>query len=280
MENCLPSKARNHYITLRSSRLDASAQEYAESSKALANEHAAKGLLQSGAFIKALMSLIAESSNNLVIGMVQDAVNTCKLFEVEITDEMRKCLIRASEDLAAIKQTHAVQAIANRTNTFNLPSGAVNQIQRQLTAAITPMGRIRVLIETAYREGINQRKRMERDDSKKGTLIQQYITQQGDGTINATMIGDIATHQTTVNDFAALTAGISALREHFKSINTLEADEYAGILAAAQKAAQEKDESKLVHFIKTIPSKAWEVGKPLITAALSHFLMTHGIIVA
>ena len=121
---------------------------------------------------------------------------------------------------------------------------------------------------------------MERDDSKKGTLIQQYITQQGDGTINATMIGDIATHQTTVNDFAALTAGISALREHFKSINTLEADEYAGILAAAQKAAQEKDESKLVHFIKTIPSKAWEVGKPLITAALSHFLMTHGIIVA
>ena len=119
---------------------------------------------------------------------------------------------------------------------------------------------------------------MKSERSEKGNIYSQVIHQHGDGNITATVAHEIATNQTAINDFPALVAGLSTMREHFKSLNTLEADEYAGLLAQAQKAAQEKDEGKLLKFVKAIPSKAWDLSKPLLSAALSHFLIAQGIL--
>jgi hypothetical protein len=50
-----------------------------------------------------------------------------------------------------------------------------------------------------------------------------------------------------------------------------------GLLASAEKAAGEKDESKMFGYLMQIPSKAWGIGKVVAPQVLLHYLKLRGL---
>ena len=75
-----------------------------------------------------------------------------------------------------------------------------------------------------------------------------------------------------------LRPALAELRAFFKKQEeSVDADEYVGLLASAEKAAGEKDEGKMLGYLKQIPSKAWEIGKAVVPQVLLHYLKLRGM---
>jgi len=78
--------------------------------------------------------------------------------------------------------------------------------------------------------------------------------------------------------FALTTEALAEMRSFFKNQKeSLDADEYVGLLASAEKAAGEKDESRMLGYLKQIPGGAWEIGKAVIPQVLLHYLKSRGM---
>ncbi len=96
--------------------------------------------------------------------------------------------------------------------------------------------------------------------------------------MNATQSGDVNVQHLTTEQLNTLQSDLAEVRAAFRNQGTHEADESVGLVAAAEKAAKEGDESKMLAFLKQIPAKAWDIGKDVISAALLAYLKTHGVI--
>ena len=109
------------------------------------------------------------------------------------------------------------------------------------------------------------------------TTYTQNIIQHG-GVMNASQTGDVSAQQLTVGELDNLRPALGEIRAFFKKRpESVDTDEYLGLLAGAEKAAGEKNESKMLDYLKQIPSKGWELIKPVAPQVLLHYLKQHGL---
>jgi hypothetical protein len=139
------------------------------------------------------------------------------------------------------------------------------------------MSQIRVMIEAARLADVKQRGAMAKEKERYGDTYTQNITQHG-GVMNASQTGNVSAQQLTVGELDNLRSALAEMRAFFKKREeSADADEYVGLLASAEKAAGEKDDSKMLGYLKQIPSNAWEIGKAVVPQVLLHYLKLRGM---
>jgi hypothetical protein len=62
-----------------------------------------------------------------------------------------------------------------------------------------------------------------------------------------------------------------------KQEESVDSDEYVGLLASAERAAGDKDENKMLECLRQIPNKAWEIATMVTPQVLLHYLKLHGM---
>ena len=118
---------------------------------------------------------------------------------------------------------------------------------------------------------------MAEEKEKQANNYTQNIIQHG-GVMNASLTGNVSAQTLTVAALENLRPALADMRAFFKKQGeSVDADEYVGLLASAEKAAGEKDEGRMLGCLKQIPSKAWEIGKTVIPEVLLHYLKLHGM---
>ena len=139
------------------------------------------------------------------------------------------------------------------------------------------MTRITVIVEKARVERQKKKVAMEKEKEKYGGTYTQNIVQHG-GVMSASQTGNVSAQQLAVGGMENLRPALAEMRAFFKKqAESAETDECVGLLASAEKAAGEKDEGKMLGYLKQIPSKMWDIGKVVVPQVLLHYLEQHGL---
>jgi hypothetical protein len=274
--SCLPEGARKHFIDLRNIRLEAERSRFQARLNGLRAELAAKGQGRSGWQELEEWSYKEDLSNSLATGYVQDAFETCRLYDIPIAHPLSDCLVKAVEDLLLAQYQSALQAQGQGIGDVKIP--LVVRQQHGARPRFKIMPQIRVMIETARVEDVKKRAAMAKEKEKPASTYHQTITQHG-GVLNASQTGNVYAQQITVQELADLRTALAEVRTLLKGESqSLETDEHVGLLAMAERAAADKDESKMLGYLKQIPSKAWDVGKVVVPQVLLHYLRLHNLV--
>jgi hypothetical protein len=269
MMHCLPEGARRHFINLRNIRLTAETSKHRQRLANLRAELAAKGQHgRSGWQEMEEWKYAEELSDNLATGYVDDALATCRLYDIKITKPLCDCLLTAVEALLVIQYRNALKAQTKR-HLFQ-PHISIHQ-HRMMPA-------IRVTVETARIQDAKERAEKMKAKQSTGNTYNQTITQHG-GVMNASQTGDVSAQQITVQELSDIGSALAVVRSHLKvQDDSVDTAEHLGLLASAEKAAAEKNESKMLGYMKQIPAKLWDVAKPVATQALLAYLHLHGLL--
>jgi hypothetical protein len=267
IKDCLPEATRKYFINLRNIRLEAETNKYQERLAALREELAAKNQGRSGWQEMEEWRYKEEMSDSLATGFVQDALDTCRLYEIPITHPLCGCLEKAAENVLVVQYRNALQAHGKR----HLFQGLMS------THTLKVMPQIKVMIENARVQDLKERTAMNKEKDKPSNSYTQNIIQHG-GTMNASQTGNVSVQQLTVGELDNLRPVLAQMRAFFKTQDqSVDADEYVGLLASAEKAAAEKDESRMLGYLRQIPGKAWEIGKMVVPQVLLNYLKLHGM---
>jgi hypothetical protein len=276
-KDCLPENAKRHFIDLRNIRLEAESGKYLARLREFRSQLAARNQPRSGWQEMEEWKYKEEFLDSLATGYLQDAFETCRLYDIPLTRSMCNCLVTATEELLDIQYRHALQA--QGLADAKIPASVIQQGNVQ-SRRIMP--RISVMVEAARVEDEKRRLAMAEEKEKSGDTYTQNITQHG-GVMNASQTGNVSAQQLTVGELDNLRAALAAMRTFFKKQEeSVDTDEYVGLLSSAEKAAAEKDESRMRGYLKQIPGKAWEIGKAVIPASSAALPETsrHGVVVS
>lgn len=273
IKDCLPEAAKKHFINLRNIRMEAQTRTYRSRLGDLRAKIAAKNQGRSGLQEMEEWKYKEELFHSLATGYVQDAIETCQLYDIPLTQSICDCVVKAVEEFLAIQYKYALQAQAQGVADVKMPL-SVRQEGNVVSGRIMPQ--VRVVIESARVQDAQKRVAMEREKEKYGDTYTQHIVQHG-GVMNASQTGNVSAQQLTVGELDNLGPALAEMRAFFKKQDSVEADEYVGLLASAEKAAGEKDESKMLSYLKKIPVGAWDIGKVVVPQVLVHYLKLHGM---
>jgi hypothetical protein len=274
IKDCLPEVARKHFIDLRNIRLEAETAKYHQRLSQLRHEIAARSQGRSGWQEMEEWKYKEELSNNLAVGYVQDALETCRLYDIPISPTMCNCLLKAVDELLVVQHKNALRTNGQGPAGFRIPLSVLQEGDLRVKKILP---QIRVVVEAARVEDTKKRFAMAQEKERYGHTYNQNITQHG-GVINASQTGNVSAQQVVAGGLDDLRPALAEMRAFFKKQEgSLDADEYVGLLASAEKAAAEKDETKIIGYLKQIPSKAWDIGKAVIPEVLLHYLKLHGI---
>jgi hypothetical protein len=272
--HCLPEGAKRHFIDLRNIRLGRESAKYQARLTELRQQIAAKSQGRSGWQEMEEWKYKEEFLDSLATGHVQDALETCRLYDIPLTQAVCDCLVRAAEELLVVQYQNVLRTQAQGVADVTIPL-SVRQQGDSRSRKIMP--HIRVMVEAARVEDVKKRVVMAKEKEKLGDSYTQNITQHG-GVMNASQTGDVSAQQLTIGELDNLRPALAAMRAFFKKQEeSVDADEYVGLLARAEKAAREKDESKMLGYLKQIPRGAWEIGKAVVPQVLLHYLKLHGM---
>jgi len=209
---------------------------------------------------------------SLATGYVEDAFETCRLYDIPLTQVICDCIIRAIDQLLDIQYEHAVKAAAQGFGDLSIPLPV-----RQAGNMKRIMPKVRVMVETARVEDAKRRSAMAEEKEKTGDTYSMNITQHG-GVMSASQTGNASVQQLAIAELKDIGQAIAQTRAFFKKQeDSIDADEYIGLLASAEKAAHEGNEGKMLDFLKKVPGKAWEIGKAVIPQVLLHYLKMRGM---
>lgn len=276
--NCLPEGTRKHFIDRRNIRLESETAKYKARLSELRAQFAAEGQGRSGWQDLEEWKYKEELSNSLATGYAQDALETCQMYDIPLTRPLCDCLVKAFEEMLVAQYRSALHAQGQGLADVKIPLSVRQQFGNVTTSRnFKIMPQIRVMIEAARVADVNKRVAMANEKEKYGNTYTQNITQHG-GVMNASQTGDVSAQQLTVGELDNLRPALAAMRSFFKlQEDSVDSDEYVGLLARAEKAADEKDEDKMLGCLKEIPGKAWEIGKAVVPQVLLHYLKLHGM---
>jgi hypothetical protein len=272
IKDCLPAHARAHFINLRNIRLESETARYQSRLAEFRNQQAARGPLLSGATVMQQWKFAEELHDNLATGYVEDAFETCRLYDIPLTQAICECIIKAVDYLLDAQYEHALKASAQGFGDLKIP---LPVRQEGNMKRIIP--KVRVMVEKARVEDEKRRTSMAQEKTKAGNTYNMNIMQHG-GVMSASQTGNASVQQLNIGELQEIRQAIAATRAFFKKQEeSVDADEYIGLLASAEKAAHEGDESKMHGVLKQVPGKAWEIGKEVIPKVLLHYLKMHGM---
>jgi hypothetical protein len=274
IKDCLPENARRHFIDRRNVRSHNETEKYQLRLSEFRAQMAARNQGRSGLQQAQEWTFKQELSERLAAGYVEDALETCRLYDIPLTASICNCLVKATQELLEIQYRHALQAHAQGVAEVRVPLSVRQQGNLE---SIKVTNRIKVIVETARVEDSRRRAELAKEKQKYGDTYTQNITQHG-GVMNATQTGNISAQQLTVAEIDGLRPALAEMRAFFKKQGeSVDVDEYIGLIASAEKAAGEKNESKMLNYLKQIPAHAWEVGKAVLPQVLLHYLKARGL---
>jgi hypothetical protein len=280
IRNCLPESTRRHYIDQRNIRLESEQAKYTAKVAELRGQVAAMGIIRSGPHEVRIWKCKEEFLNNLAIGYLQDAFDTCRLYDVPLTRARCDCLLKSVEDLLVVQYGHAMKSSAQGGDNITIPLSARQQLAASLSGRrFNIMTQIRVMIERERVEDEKMRAAMTAPKEKPGDTyhFNQSITQHG-GVMNASQTGDVRAQQVTINELTNLQSALAETRAAFKGLgDSVDIDESVGYIAGAEKAAKEGNETKVLQLLKQVSEKTWDVGKAVIPQLVLSYLKSHGL---
>jgi hypothetical protein len=146
IKDCLPEVARKHFVNLFNIRLRTERAAYEERLTQLRGQLSAKGQGRSGWQEMEEWKYREEFSNALAKGHVQDAMETCDLYDIPLTESLCKCMLRATEDLLNAQYHNALKQQAEGISRVRIPL-SVRQDGNLRTRQI--MTQISVIVEKA-----------------------------------------------------------------------------------------------------------------------------------
>lgn len=146
IKDCLPESVRKHFIDLRNIRLEAETAKYRERLVKLRAQIATRNQGRSGWQEMEEWKYKEELSDALATGYVQDALETCQLYDIPLTQSICDCLVKAVEELLEIQYRNALRTQAQGMADVNVPL-SVRQQGNLRSKKIMPQ--IRVMIESA-----------------------------------------------------------------------------------------------------------------------------------
>jgi len=215
IKDCLPEAARKYFIDLRNIRLKAETDRYQQRLTELRVQLAARGQGRSGWQEMEEWKYKEELSNALATGYIQDAIETCDLYGIPLTDSLCNCFVRAIEELINAQYQSALKVQAEGLSDVKIPL-PVRQQGNLRVRQIMPQ--IRVMIEKARVE-CQKKALVENDKGKPGSNYTQNITQHG-GVINTSQSGNVTTHQLAGNtvNMNDQSDAIKRARDHAESV--------------------------------------------------------------
>lgn len=273
VKDCLPEHARLHFINLRNARGETKREEFEARLREFRGQIAARNQGPSGVQVMEEWKYKKEFVESLATVYVEAALETCRLYDIPLTPSICNCLVRATEEFLDIQYRYALQGQAQGVADVKISMSVRQEGNLQSRKIMNP---IKVMIETARVEDMRKRAAMADEQKKHGNTYTQKITQHG-GVMNASQTGNVSAQQVTVAELDDLRPALAEMRAFFRKQESVDADEYVGLLAGAEKAAADKDESKMRSYLKQIPEKAWEIGKAIIPQILLQYLKNHNL---
>jgi hypothetical protein len=182
IKDCLPENARKHLIDLQNIRGAAETEKYRERLVACRRESAARSQVPSGLQDLAEWKLKEDLGDNLTKGYVEDALVTCRLYDIALTPTLCDCLIKAAQGFLDTHYRNAFRASAQAKEHIEIP-GALKKLSDLNAKKLMP--HIRVTIEAARVE--DEKKRLAYENqarTKEATAIHIHNS-------NITTVGEV-----------------------------------------------------------------------------------------
>lgn len=146
----LPGETRKHFINMRNVR-DAHERDLdAKRVDELNRTAAEKNLFQSGWYLQQRSELRTQFADALAYGYVEEALATCKLYEVPLIRPFCSSLEGAAEQMLTSFYRHMIQAQGTGVAGFRMPASAIQAVNQQVTnKRFRVMPKIAVMIEAA-----------------------------------------------------------------------------------------------------------------------------------
>ena len=281
IKDCLPTpEANKHFLHLRNRSLQSSNESHRQTLNLMRATFAHTGTLGSGRQIAQEWRLTEDKIDSLAKDYLDDALKTIDLYRIPLTQQLCDCLEQALRHMLETSYAHEKATLRGALTAQPVPEGLDVQLGSRMD-----QGRFKAMTDISIRLTESRlayerqgEQRVSESDAKGHTYnIQNNTVHQG-GTINASQTGDVHAQTLTVNDFDAIAAYLAEVRSELRKREpTVETDEYIGYLAAAERAAKEKDESKMLGCLKQVGSKLWDLTKVVAPQALLLYAKYKGI---
>lgn len=282
MEHCLPDHARRHFINLRGLRLERDLRDYQARLRDFRSEWAAKSAVRLGWQDAKEWKMSEEYLDALASGYVQDAIDTCNLYDIPLTSQICQCLEQSAAGYLVGQYGNKLRMHGATPASVKVPLSMRQSLAGQIQNRNFPiLSEIQIMLEKARVASQKGRTTVTSEKSHPTSIFVQNIHQEG-GYMNASQNGDVQIQQLTVSDLELFAASFSDMRALLKQQEpSVEIDESVGLLAGAQRAAASKDEGKMMGYLKQIPTKSWELVKAtapqVLSQSLLHFLKEHNL---
>jgi hypothetical protein len=281
IKDCLPhDEAKKHFLDLRNRSLESSIEAHRQDLTLLRASSAHMGTLLSGRQIAQEWKLTENKIDHLAKAYLEDALDTIQLYRIPLTQGVCDCLEQAIQHTIAALYASASNTLGRETAQRSPNNGVAAHLGRamhQRRFNVLPDIRIR-LRESRLAYERREEQRVGESDPKGHTYNIQYNTVQQGGTINASQTGDVHAQILTDNDFEAVAIDLAQVRMELKKLEpSVETDENIGYLAAAERAAREKNEGKMLGYLKMIGSKGWDLIKAVAPQALLLYAKANGV---
>jgi hypothetical protein len=166
MNDCLPTvEAKKHYVRLSGSRRKKSVETRNAGLANIRQDAAMRGHRRAGKTFSALADLSAASIDELTKGLVEDAIATCNLYDIELTRELCACFEQAAHDHLETQKDFLIQH-QSQSLPYE-PTQLVQALQSRIEIKkFSVMNDIGVLIERARVEDETRRQALAKSSYK------------------------------------------------------------------------------------------------------------------
>src|SRR6478735_5600007 len=146
VKDCLPQEARTHFINLRNVRQEAATEKYQAQLREIRGQMATQGLARSGMQQVQEWKVKEEHLESLATEYVQAAIETCRLYDIPLTQSICNCFVKAVGEYLDIQFGYLLKSQAQGMADVPVPLSVRQQGNLNI---IKIMNRIKVAVETA-----------------------------------------------------------------------------------------------------------------------------------
>jgi hypothetical protein len=161
VKDCLPESARKHFINLRNVRQEAATEKYQAQLREIRGQMAARGLVRSGMQHAQEQKVKEEHLESLATEYVRAAIETCKLYDIPLTQSICDCFVRAAGKFLDIQFGYLLRS---QETGMTEVKGPASVHQHSNLNSIKIMNKIKVAVETARVEDAKGRNVMAKEE--------------------------------------------------------------------------------------------------------------------
>jgi hypothetical protein len=139
IENCLPASARQQYLRVRNQKSESARQSYQTTLFDLRAKSAATGVIRSGYQELAEWNLTEEFLGQLAQSWFEAAIETCKLYEIPLDQNLCKCIEDGVRELLVAQYQNSLTNTGSGVGGVKMPLSARHQVVGRLQGCRFPI---------------------------------------------------------------------------------------------------------------------------------------------